>query len=246
MNPTSSNNPWHIAILIPARDEELLLTRCLRSVARARAALPSYITSDVIFVADHCTDRTLDMARRLLRGHGIAVPSQYGVVGMARSLAAEIALSRYTGPLNRCWLANTDADCELPDTWLNDQLALAEQGAEAIAGIVCVDSFDGHPAHVVGRFRETYLIHSDGTHPHVHGANLGVRADVYRSAGGWRSLDTAEDHDLWNRLKSLGRNCRSVSALEITTSGRVIGRAPNGFAGALAAHDTIVHREAVV
>jgi cellulose synthase/poly-beta-1,6-N-acetylglucosamine synthase-like glycosyltransferase len=243
MNLNFSNNPWHIAILIPARDEELLLPRCLRSVACARAALPSHVTSDVVFVADRCTDSTFSIANKLLRGQGIATTSHYGVVGRARSLAAEIALSRYPGALNRCWLANTDADCELPRTWLTDQLALAEQDVEAVAGIVCVDSFDEHEGHVVDRFREAYLVHPDGTHPHVHGANLGVRADVYRMAGGWNDLSTAEDHDLWNRLNALGRNCCSVSALEITTSGRVTGRAPNGFAGTLAAFDTTLTNE---
>jgi hypothetical protein len=237
---TSPQTPWHIAILIPARDEELLLTRCLRSVEHARAALPAQVSSDVVLVADRCSDNTLVMAQRFLRARGVAAASQYGIVGRARALAAEIALSRYSGPLAHCWLANTDADCDLPATWLTDQLAFAQLGAEAVAGTVCVDSYDEHPSHVATSFRKSYLLHPDGTHPHVHGANLGVRADVYKLAGGWSGLATAEDHDLWNRLKSQGRNCRSVSALEVITSGRIVGRAPHGFAGALAAHDVLL------
>lgn len=244
INPDLSLTPWHFAVLIPARDEARLLTRCLRSVEHARAALPSNVTSDVILVADRCMDNTLALARKNLRNHGIAVASSFGVVGQARSLAADIALSRYKGLLRRCWLANTDADCELPATWLVDQLALAQSGVEAVAGIVSVDSFHEHPAHVAARFRDAYLIHDDGTHPHVHGANLGVRSDIYRMAGGWCGLSTGEDHDLWNRLKSQGANCCSVSALEIVTSGRIIGRAPQGFAGALAAHDSMTANEA--
>ena len=39
----------------------------------------------------------------------------------------------------------------------------------------------------------------DGTHRHVHGANLGVRADLLDAVGGWRRLHTGEDHDLWQR-----------------------------------------------
>jgi len=235
---------WHIAILIPARDETRLLPRCLRSVKRARATLPSHVTSDVVLVADRCVDTTLELARKHLRNDGVAVASSFGIVGKARALAADIALGRYSGPPQRCWLANTDADCELPPTWLATQLALAQSGVEAVAGIVSVDTFDEHPAHVAARFRETYLIHDDGTHPHVHGANLGVRSDIYRMSGGWRGLSTAEDHDLWNRLKSQGSNCCSVSSLQITTSGRIIGRAPQGFAGALAAQDSITPDEA--
>jgi hypothetical protein len=44
-------------------------------------------------------------------------------------------------------------------------------------------------------------------------------------------------------LAVAGHLCRSVSSLEIVTSGRVIGRAPNGFAGALAAHATFTPNE---
>ena len=244
-NTALSLTPWHIAVLIPARDEVLLLPRCLRSLERARAALPSYVTSDVVLVADSCIDNTLALARRNLRSTDVAVASSFGVVGSARSLAADIALDRYVGQPQRCWLANTDADCELPTTWLVAQLALAEAGVEAVAGIVSVDSFEEHPTHVAACFRDTYRIHADGTHPHVHGANLGVRSDLYRLAGGWRGLSTAEDHDLWTRLKSWGANCCSVAALEIVTSGRIVGRAPRGFAKALAAHETLTSTEAV-
>src|ERR1035438_132616 len=87
------------------------------------------------------------------------------------------------------------------------------------------------------RFRLTYLIHSDGTHPHVHGANIGIRADAYLESGGWRHLMTAEDHDLWQRLHRGNHRRRSDASLRVVTSGRRIGRAPHGFANALAAHN---------
>ena len=38
---------------------------------------------------------------------------------------------------------------------------------------------------------------------------MGVRADTYLRAGGWRGLETAEDHDLWKRL--MGTACRQRS-----------------------------------
>jgi hypothetical protein len=110
---------------------------------------------------------------------------------------------------------------------------------QAIAGIVDVDSFQEHEARVPERFRSTYVLHPDGTHPHIHGANLGVRADVYMRAGGWADLHTAEDHDLWRRLTAAGAKKLSSSRLKVVTSGRRHGRAPLGFAGALAAHNEV-------
>jgi glycosyltransferase involved in cell wall biosynthesis len=228
---------WHIAVLIPARDEEQLLPRCLRSVLEACRRLPKGVTSDIAIVADRSTDTTRDIAEDLIQRNGVVIETNAGCVGTSRALAAEIALKRYRGPRERCWLANTDADCEVPTDWLIQQLALAEGGYGAVAGIVDVDSFVEQNDSVPQRFRLTYLIHSDGTHPHVHGANIGIRADAYLESGGWRHLMTAEDHDLWQRLHRGKHRRRSDASLRVVTSGRRIGRAPNGFADALAAHN---------
>jgi glycosyltransferase involved in cell wall biosynthesis len=229
---------WHISVLIPARNEEVLLPRCLLSVQRARLKLPPGITSDVIVVDDASWDRTRAVAERILGDNGIVVSTTEGVVGSARSLAAKTALGRYKGPAYLHWLANTDADCCVPETWLLEQLAIAETNVQAIAGIISVDSFSEHQPEVAERFKASYLIHPDGTHPHVHGANLGVRADAYLRAGGWSSLPTAEDHDLWNRLHKTGSLRASLGSVRVVTSGRRVGRASLGFAQALAAHNS--------
>lgn len=100
---------------------------------------------------------------------------------------------------------------------------------EAIAGTIDVDSFEEHDACVPRRFRSTYLLHSDGTHGHVHGANLGVRADAYLRCGGWAALRTAEDHDLWARLRANGARILPPTHVKVVTSGRRVGRAPMGF-----------------
>jgi glycosyltransferase involved in cell wall biosynthesis len=228
---------WHICVLIPARNEEELLPRCLASVLEARARLPARVTCDIVIVVDASTDRTARIAQDMLAGNGAVVTIDAGIVGSARAIAASIALERYHGPLPLCWFAHTDADCIVPQDWLLKQLDLAEQGVEAVAGIVSIDSFREHKAEVERRFQQSYLIHEDGRHPHVHGANLGVRADVYRRAGGWSQLATAEDHDLWDRLHLAGCSRISTSTVQVITSGRRIGRAPHGFAAGLAAHD---------
>ncbi|AFL86896.1 glycosyl transferase [Terriglobus roseus DSM 18391] len=232
--------PWHMAVLIPARNEELLLPRCLRSVAAACAVLPAGVTSDIIVVSDGSTDTTADLARAMLQHTcGRVLEVDAGNVGLARALAAETALTRHRGNPWRCWLANTDADCEVPQNWLLDHLSLARRGYTAVAGIVDVDCFVEHREHVETRFRVTYQINDDGTHPHVHGANLGVRADAYMLAGGWNALETAEDHDLWARLRTAGTHL-SDARLRVVTSGRRVGRAPLGFAGALAKHNEFI------
>jgi glycosyltransferase involved in cell wall biosynthesis len=231
------NIPWHISVLIPARNEEDLLQRCLLSVLNARAALQTSVSCDIVVADDGSTDRTYEIASRLLNDAncGRIIKTAEGIVGLARRRAAADALGRQSVPHDHWWLANTDADCVVPANWLTSHLMVAKTGAEALAGTVEVDSFDGHEAFVEQRFQSSYLVQPDGSHPHVHGANLGVRADAYLRAGGWRDLETAEDHDLWERLGS--NNCRrlSIASIAVVTSGRRVGRAPHGFAGALAA-----------
>lgn len=234
-----SHPPWHISTLIPARNEEDLLPRCLESVLAAQTCLPRSVTSDVIVVADCSTDRTVRIAAELLDSRGIVIQTNIGCAGGTRRLAAAAALARYKGPAHRCWLANTDADCSPPPHWLLHQLHMAEEGIEAVAGIVSIDSFAEHGPEVPGRFHTRYRIESDGSHSHVHGANLGVRADAYLRAGGWSDLETAEDHDLWGRLSWLGNARRSSARLTVVTSGRRVGRAPRGFAATLAAYNEV-------
>lgn len=234
---TTGAPTWHIAVLIPARNEERLLPRCLKTVGVALSRLPHGVTSDIVVVSDCSTDRTAEIAQDCLLTRGTAHCTQAGNVGVARSLAAHIALARSRVQPERCWLANTDADCEVPETWLTDHLCIAERGYAAVTGIVDVQDFSEHRSVVEERFRTSYRIHADGTHSHVHGANLGVRADAYLKAGGWGGLATAEDHDLWLRLQQAGAAVLSDAALRVVTSGRRIGRAPMGFAAALARHN---------
>lgn len=228
---------WHVAVVVPARDEEDLLPAALEAVTAAlAAAAPAVDRSIVVVAADACRDATGSIARRLLRGVGETVVVDAGDPGAARRAGVARALHRFgTVPPDRVWLANTDADGTVDGRWLADQLVLADRGAAAVAGIVEVDDFGQHPPGTADRFHAHYTIHQDGTHPHVHGANLGVRADAYLDAGGWRPAAVGEDHDLWNRLVAGGWPVVSSTTVRCATSGRAAGRATGGFATTLRA-----------
>jgi len=130
------------------------------------------------------------------------------------------------------WLATTDADTVVPPRWLRRQLEYADAGCDVVLGTVTITDWDGHPAHVPVAFAERYAF-GLGPHPHVHGANLGIRASAYRAAGGFRPLRTAEDHALLAAATKAG--CAVVQAADITveTSGRRWGRAPRGLSNLL-------------
>jgi hypothetical protein len=72
-------------------------------------------------------------------------------------------------------------------------------------------------------------------HPHVHGANLGVRGDAYLAVGGWSAIPSGADHALWDAVRRAGSPTLSTRRIHVVTSGRRIGRAPAGFGADLRA-----------
>lgn len=237
---------WHTMVVIPARDEERTILAALQSVAKAvdqRGADGG--ESAIVLVADRCRDRTAVIARSFAerRDDVWVLETEASNVGVARAAGVQHARAVLGDPdPQRTWICNTDADTEVPAEWIRRQLAYAHRGIAAVAGIVDVEDFedfDGHAPAVASRFRSTYLdlLPSDGSdHPHVHGANLGVRLDAYLHVGGWSPLQCSEDHDLWNRLRAYGYSSVSPADLTVVTSGRAHGRCVGGFADALRSH----------
>ncbi len=237
------NDGWSVGVVVPARDEADRIAACVSSLrASLRASLGDGSCGEarIVVVADRCRDATATVARGPLGLLDEVVEVDYGNVGAARRRGTDRLLELLghgRAAAKRTWLLTTDADTVVPVDWVAAHLRLAEAGAAGVAGVIRIDTFADHPEHadaVRRRFDDTYATHPDGTHPHVHGANLGVRADAYLAVGGWPTLATAEDHALWARLRSDG--WPTVSSIEawVTTSGRRVGRAPLGFAACLA------------
>ncbi len=66
-------------------------------------------------------------------------------------------------------------------------------------------------------------------HPHVHGANLGVRGDAYLAVGGFPPLAVSEDAALVGALALAGRTVLRTPSCPVVTSARRHPRAPGGF-----------------
>ena len=226
---------WAVGVVLPARNEAQSIAA---SVASVRAALGSceLLGSWIVVACDGCTDDTTRIAREALGNTGEVIECDMGSAGAARGVGVE-ALSRHFKGIaqERLWIANKDADTRVPVDWIARQLPLADKGWAAIAGIVRIDSIEGQSGDIVEWAFSDYTVEIDGSHPHVHGANLGVRADAYVSVGAWRNIAVAEDHCLWARLKAAKWPALSTADLVVTTSGRLTGRAIGGFADTLRA-----------
>jgi len=217
----------HVVVAIPARDEESLLPACLRSVNAAVIALREARPGIHLVVAvalDGCTDgsaRVLggwDAAAVVLPGRG---------VGAARDAAIERGLSALrTPPEDATWVACTDADTVVPSRWLVRHVMWAERGADLVVGTAepvgvargeALDAWHARHQLVEG-------------HTHVHGANLGVRADRWRQVGGFGQRTVGEDVDLVERVRAVTGRWVATDTARVLTSGRPRSRVDGGFA----------------
>lgn len=224
-----------VHVVIPARNEASTLEWALAGVDVARRTLAERrpeITVDVTVALDRCDDRSAAVVRSH-RGVGW-VELIAGDVGRARAVGVAWALAGAAAPpcplADSTWIANSDADSRVPPDWLTSHVALAETGVSLVLGLVRPVGHDLTDE----RLRSWLSAHDlrDG-HPHVFGANLGVRARAYRAVGGFRAMRAHEDVDLADRVRAAGFAWTATSAGTVETSARRRGRTGQGFAAAL-------------
>ena len=211
-------------VVVPAHNEVAHLPRCLRALATAAVCLPAPTLVVVVL------DATDDGSDRLVGQFGPDVhfvTVDAGNVGAARAAGFEYArpLCDAVDPA-RTWYATTDADSVVPADWL---IQMSASDADMVLGVVRVPAWRHYPAEVARRYLRGY--HSKGLgHNHIHGANMGFRADAYWAVGGFRALPTGEDVELVDRFEAEGLRIRRDAKLSVATSDRRDGRAPGGFA----------------
>jgi glycosyltransferase involved in cell wall biosynthesis len=233
-----------VAVVIPAHNEDRHLGRALHALQRALERLDRQrpgVEAGVTVVLDSCADRSaavtevfasmdprfsaLAVRLRSTGGSRAAGARAAGIGGVRAGSAAQLRA-------HSTWLANTDADSAVPENWLVRQLELADAGADAVLGSVEPDPTGMDPA-VLRRWLEKHPFLED--HPHIYGANFGVRASAYLAAGGFPLLRVHEDQVLVERLRNRAFAVVATDSMRVLTSGRTHARAPHGFAAYLRA-----------
>lgn len=247
-----------VGVVVPAHDEETRIRACVESIRRALHALPAGVDTAVTVVLDRCRDRTPQVVESIARHwpglrvlHATNVGShgrrrihadRAGVlhlvpgsgVGALRDLGVRHTLDTLRAHPPSVWLLNTDADTVVPSTWALDHLRFAAQGIVAVAGMADLDTVDHLSPHARHDYLNLMAERVNGArHVNVYGANLGVRADAYLEVGGFPLDGVGEDHLLWNSLRTAGLPTEQPSALRVTTSARLHGRATGGLADLL-------------
>jgi glycosyltransferase involved in cell wall biosynthesis len=218
-------------VVIPAHNEVARLPDSLKAMVTAAAC--SSMSVLTVVVLDACDDASADLAGRFGSDvHFVEVDARN--VGASRaagfSYARSSAGADYTDEF-RTWYATTDADSRVDPDWLVRQTA---SGADMVLGVVRIANWRHLPGAAVRRYLAAYRSkrRPDG-HGHVHGANMGFRAETYWRVGGFAALQTGEDMDLVRRFDEHGFRIDRDERLSVTTSARQKGKAPRGFAAYL-------------
>jgi glycosyltransferase involved in cell wall biosynthesis len=238
MTEAVPQNIMSVVVVMPAHNEDRHIGSALAALKTAADALQREhprIPVSVSVVLDSCTDHSVGITAAYVAGDPRfgAVNVKLRSTGASRDFGIRASLdSLPAGMTKNIWLATTDADSSVPEHWLVRQVELANAGADAILGSVEPDPRDVEPA-LLGRWLELHPFRED--HPHIYGANLGVRASAYLSVGGFPTLRAHEDHALVDRLRSHGFAVTATDTTRVVTSGRTQARAPEGFAAYLRA-----------
>ena len=217
-------------VVIPAHDEADKLPDCLKAVVTAAACLSIPVLT--VVVLDACTDGSTRLAGQFGGDvHFVEVDAKN--VGATRAAGFAYARGVLDDDDSRVWYATTDADSRVDADWLVRQMAA---DVDMVLGVVRVTNWQNFSAASIRRYLAAYGAKSErrgGGHGHVHGANMGFRADAYWAIGGFATLASREDVDLVRRFEQGGLRIRRDADLSVETSARREGRAPRGFANYL-------------
>jgi hypothetical protein len=248
-------------VAIPTKDEAERLPGCLNALAHqrdssGRSLLPGAF--GVVIFANNCSDESAELARSM--ASGLPFPIRVCEASLLGSFAHAGGARRAAMDIADAWLSErskrdgviltTDADSRVSPDWIANNLAAIDAGADAVLGrIVLDDEGERLPAslHERGALEDAYetllteiaaLLDPVDCNPWPHhatisGATIAVRRETYRRVGGLPCVPLGEDKALVAKLRQYDARIRFCPRIEVTTSGRVIGRAPGGVADTL-------------
>jgi GT2 family glycosyltransferase len=249
------------AVAVPVRDEAQRLPACLTALAAQRDKLGRAVAYDsfcVVIFANNCSDESAELARSLVQHLPFAVriveahlPPAGAHAGGARRAAMDLA---------EAWLVErgegdgviltTDADSQVSPLWIANNLAAVDAGVDAVLGRVALDEEGDllpQALHRRGRLESAYealltelsaLLDPLDYNPWPHhatisGASLAITREAYRRVGGLPPVPLGEDKALIAELSRHDARIRFCPDVQVTTSGRLNGRAPGGVADTL-------------
>ncbi len=248
-----------MSIVIPARNEADQIVPTLNALADQRDFDGQPLdrrSFEVIVLANNCLDATAELVRRFARisGSGLCLhlcecqfPDEQAHVGSARRWLMDLACDRLEAVERpRALIASTDADTLVARDWVAASLAELDRGADAVAGVIQVDTrglrklgASVRRAYWQDRVHRRLLVELEAIvdpnpldpfprHDFHGGASLAITPRMYRKVGGLPPLACWEDVALAEALWR--EDARFIHSLRVRvrTSARQVGRTLGG------------------
>lgn len=178
----TGKNKSQISVVIPTKNEEFNIDRCIKSVTRSNSSLDV----EIIVVDNESTDQTVSIAKHL----GARVFRTGPERSSQRNLGAQKAKGQY--------LLFLDADMEIENEVLSECLKLADQGATAV---ILTEKSVGQTFWNKCRALEKSCYWGDNL---IEAARFFDRR-LFLELGGYdEELIASEDWDLTQRIRKLG------------------------------------------
>lgn len=196
-----------ITVIIPARNEEKNIATCLNSVCAQSYSKELF---EVLVVDDHSTDNTAAIVKNYITQNIKLIALKDFVssdINSYKKKAIEIAIQQSTGQL----IVTTDADCTVPQNWLQTIAAFYEEhqpafiampvGIRLSANSIQKNSPQGE---FLQRFQALDFMTLQGitgasvykkTHSMCNGANLAYTKKVFEEVGGFAGIDNIASGD---------------------------------------------------
>ncbi|HEU4416015.1 MAG TPA: glycosyltransferase [Candidatus Angelobacter sp.] len=197
-----------VSIIIPARNEERMIGRCLQALAEMSFSRDRF---EVILVDNGSTDRTVEVAESFQDRLKLRVLIREGVrISGLRNLGAREAQGSI--------LAFLDADCLAPVDWLQRVTELAFADGMGVVGAHYLlpenSSWVGRTWH---RYQEAA---KSGAVSHVPAGDLIMRREDFLSVNGFdESIQTNEDYELCERVRGAGMAVRAFPEIGVVHLG---------------------------
>lgn len=213
--PPQPKSPWKdpiemgssrclFSIVIPVRNEEENIRRCLDSVGRMKFARELY---EVIVVDNGSTDRTKDVASSFKESFSLQVlDSPNGYIAAVRNAGAAVASGRY--------LAFLDADCEVRRDWLSVAAeVLSEENVGVCGAFYLIPQESSWIARYWYQIRE---IKPAGEVSYLPAGDMFVSRQVFDNIHGFdESIQTNEDFEFCQRVRAAGLPIRCEPKLGV-------------------------------
>lgn len=182
-----------VTIIVVARNEEINISDCLESLSRLKYPKDKL---EIILIDDRSGDRTPEIIRLFANQHNhvrcifIDAPPSDRLSGKASAVSGGIEISK--GEI----ILLTDADCILPEYWVEKYVSLFTKNVGLVAGITLLDKADDDTT-LFGKIQSldwAYLLTIGagavgvGVPLSCVGNNFAFRKQVYNDVGGFKKL----------------------------------------------------------